>query len=90
MGHGATFNLSHELPQMLLFRPGNRFRDVEGVYLVGGGTHPGSGLPVIYEGARITTGLLAADLGLTSAPSRPAAGGDFAAATPAAAYGPER
>ena len=90
VGYGATFNLSHELPQMLLFRPGNRFRDVEGVYLVGGGTHPGSGLPVIYEGARITTGLLAADLGLTSAPSRPAAGGDFAAATPAAAYGPER
>jgi phytoene desaturase len=66
VGFGATFNLSHELPQMLLFRPGNRFRDVEGVYLVGGGTHPGSGLPVIYEGARITTGLLAGDLGLTT------------------------
>ncbi|SFK83849.1 phytoene desaturase family protein [Falsiroseomonas stagni] len=90
VGYGATFNLSHELPQMLLFRPGNRFRDVEGVYLVGGGTHPGSGLPVIYEGARITTGLMAQDLGLASAPSRPTAGGDFASATPAAAYGPER
>jgi phytoene desaturase len=38
--------------------------DVEGVYLVGGGTHPGSGLPVIYEGARITTDLVLADLGL--------------------------
>ena len=34
------------------------------MYLVGGGTHPGSGLPVIYEGARITSGLLARDLGL--------------------------
>ena len=90
VGFGATFNLSHELPQMLYFRPGNRFRDVEGVYLVGGGTHPGSGLPVIYEGARITTGLLAKDLGLTGAPSRPAAAGDLAAATPAAAYGPAR
>jgi phytoene desaturase len=90
VGFGATFNLSHELPQMLYFRPGNRFRDVQGVYLVGGGTHPGSGLPVIYEGARITTGLLAKDLGLTSAPSRPTAAGDLAAATPAAAYGPER
>lgn len=90
VGFGATFNLSHELPQMLYFRPGNRFRDVEGLYLVGGGTHPGSGLPVIYEGARITTGLIAQDLGLSSAPSRPTAAGDLTAATPAAAYGPER
>ena len=47
------------LGQMLRFRPRNRFEDLEGVYLVGGGTHPGSGLPVIYEGARITSRLLA-------------------------------
>jgi phytoene desaturase len=67
---------------MLYFRPGNRFRDVQGVYLVGGGTHPGSGLPVIYEGARITTGLLAKDLGLTGAMRQPAALGDLAAASP--------
>jgi len=80
VGYGATFNLSHELPQMLLFRPGNRFRDVDGVYLVGGGTHPGSGLPVIYEGARITTSLLAEDLGLSGASSRPVPTGDFATA----------
>ncbi len=63
--HGATFNLSHSLDQMLCFRPRNRFEDVDGLYLVGGGTHPGSGLPVIFEGARITARLLAADLGLS-------------------------
>jgi phytoene desaturase len=34
------------------------------VYLVGGGTHPGSGLPVIYEGARISAKLLMDDLGI--------------------------
>lgn len=90
VGHGATFNLSHDLGQMLYFRPGNRFRDLDGVYLVGGGTHPGSGLPVIYEGARITTGLVARDLGLATAPSRPVAAGDLTAATPAAAFAPER
>jgi phytoene desaturase len=90
VGFGATFNLSHELRQMLYFRPANRLRDVQGVYLVGGGTHPGSGLPVIYEGARITTALLAKDLGLAPAPTRGTAAGDLAAATPAAAYGPER
>ena len=57
---GATFNLAHDLGQMLYFRPHNRFGP--GLYLVGGGTHPGSGLPVIYEGARITTRLLLQDL----------------------------
>ncbi len=63
---GATFNLSHTLGQMLLFRPRNRFEGVNGVYLVGGGTHPGSGLPVIYEGARITADLVLEDLKLGS------------------------
>jgi phytoene desaturase len=66
---GATFNLSHDLGQMLHMRPHNRFEDVERMYLVGGGTHPGSGLPVIYSSARITTDLLLDDLGI----SRPVA-----------------
>jgi phytoene desaturase len=64
---GATFNLAHSLDQMLHLRPHNRFQDLDGVYLVGGGTHPGSGLPVIFESARISTRLLLADLGLEQA-----------------------
>jgi len=64
VGFGATFNLSHDLSHMLCFRPRNRFSEIDGLYLVGGGTHPGSGLPVIYEGARITAGLMGKDLGL--------------------------
>jgi len=63
---GATFNLSHSLAQMLHLRPRNRFEDLDSVYLVGGGTHPGSGLPVIYESARITSRLLARDFGLST------------------------
>ncbi len=63
---GATFNLAHSLRQMLHFRPRNRFEDLDGVYLVGGGTHPGSGLPVIFESARITARLMADDLGLSA------------------------
>ncbi|MBP1804901.1 phytoene desaturase family protein [Rubellimicrobium aerolatum] len=62
--HGATFNLAHNLGQMLHLRPRNRFEDLDGVYLTGGGTHPGSGLPTIFESARIATKLLAKDLGL--------------------------
>tara|TARA_R110002049_G_scaffold2750_2_gene21687 strand:- start:557926 stop:559464 length:1539 start_codon:yes stop_codon:yes gene_type:complete len=62
---GATFNLAHNLGQMLHRRPGNRFREIDGVYLVGGGTHPGSGLPVIYESSRITSRLLLKDFGMS-------------------------
>ena len=71
-----AWSLVHEMrisavfPLLLLCcRRGNRLGDGEGVYLVGGGTHPGSGLPVIYEGARITSGLLARDLGLRPVPA---------------------
>ncbi len=60
---GATFNLAHTLDQMLHLRPHNRFEDLSGVYLVGGGTHPGSGLPVIFESARISSRLLLEDFG---------------------------
>ncbi|MBB3112890.1 phytoene desaturase [Paenibacillus phyllosphaerae] len=55
---GATFNLAHTLDQMMLLRPHNRFEDVGNCWLVGGGTHPGSGLPTIFESARISTRLL--------------------------------
>ena len=65
---GATFNLAHSLDQMLHLRPRNCFEDVDGVYLVGGGTHPGSGLPVIFESARITSRLLLRNLGLETLP----------------------
>ncbi len=68
VGYGATFNLSHDLMQMLSFRPRNRFNDTQGLYLVGGGTHPGSGLPVIYEGARITAKLVQEELALAPQP----------------------
>jgi phytoene desaturase len=55
---GATFNLAHSLNQMLMFRPHNEFECVKNCYLVGGGTHPGSGLPTIYESARIVVDLI--------------------------------
>jgi phytoene desaturase len=63
---GATFNLAHNLGQMLHLRPRNRFEEFDRLYLVGGGTHPGSGLPVIFESARISARLLLEDLGAAS------------------------
>lgn len=55
---GATFNLAHTVDQMLYFRPHNQFECVGNCYLVWGGTHPGSGLPTIYESARIVSDLI--------------------------------
>jgi phytoene desaturase len=59
---GATFNLAHSFAQMLHLRPRNRFEEFDRMYLVGGGTHPGSGLPVIFESARISSKLLLEEL----------------------------
>ena len=58
---GATFNLGHHVDQMLYLRPRNRFEELKNCYLVGGGTHPGSGLPTIYESARISARLVRDD-----------------------------
>ena len=55
---GATFNMGHGWNQMLYFRPHNQFEEVGNCYLVGGGTHPGSGLPTIFESARISANLI--------------------------------
>jgi phytoene desaturase len=61
---GAVFGLAHTWSQMLHLRPRNRFDEFERMYLVGGSTHPGSGLPVIFESARISSRLLLDDLGI--------------------------
>ncbi|MCR6110558.1 phytoene desaturase [Bacillus sp. A301a_S52] len=59
---GATFNLAHNLRQMMYFRPHNKLTEFRGLWLVGGGTHPGSGLPTIFESARITANLLSREM----------------------------
>ena len=61
---GAVFNLAHSLDQMLWKRPQNKFENFNNLYLVGGGTHPGSGLPTILESGRITGKLICANMGL--------------------------
>jgi len=61
---GATFNLAHTIDQMLYFRPRNWFEECDGLYLVGGGTHPGSGLPTIYESGRIAANLICRRVGI--------------------------
>jgi phytoene desaturase len=70
---GATFNLAHNLGQMLHLRPQNKLKGFDNVYLVGGGTHPGSGLPTIFLSAQISSRMLCERAGVAFA-------GDLAAA----------
>ena len=65
---GATFNLKHNWSQMLYFRPRNQFEEFDNCFLTGGGTHPGSGLPTIYESARISANLLCKKHGIAFTP----------------------
>ena len=50
---GAGFGLEPLLTQSAWFRPHNRSEDVENLYLVGAGTHPGAGLPGVLSSARV-------------------------------------
>ena len=50
---GAAFGLEPILSQSAWFRPHNRSEEVDRLYLVGAGTHPGAGLPGVLSSARI-------------------------------------
>jgi len=50
---GAAFGFEPVLTQSAWFRPHNRSEDVERLYFVGAGTHPGAGVPGVLSSARI-------------------------------------
>jgi phytoene desaturase len=50
---GAAFSFEPVLTQSAYFRPHNRSEDVERLYLVGAGTHPGAGVPGVLSSARV-------------------------------------
>jgi phytoene desaturase len=60
---GNAFAIEPTLHQSAALRPPNRDRRVRGLYRVGGGTHPGAGIPGVLLGAEVTAGLVAEDLG---------------------------
>jgi phytoene desaturase len=55
---GAAFSLEPRLFQSAWFRPHNKSEEVEGLYLVGAGTHPGAGLPGVISSAKVVEGLV--------------------------------
>ena len=50
---GAAFGMEPTLMQSAWFRPHNRSEEVDRLYLVGAGTHPGAGLPGVLSSARV-------------------------------------
>ncbi len=50
---GAAFGMEPLLTQSAFFRPHNESEDVERLYIVGAGTHPGAGLPGVLSSARV-------------------------------------
>ncbi len=50
---GAAFGMEPVLTQSAFFRPHNKSEDVERLYIVGAGTHPGAGLPGVLSSARV-------------------------------------
>jgi phytoene desaturase len=58
---GNAFAVEPTLTQSASFRPPNRDPQLRGLYQVGGGTHPGAGIPGVLLGAQITAGLVAQD-----------------------------
>jgi phytoene desaturase len=50
---GAGFGLEPVLTQSAWFRPHNKSEEVDRLYLVGAGTHPGAGLPGVLSSARV-------------------------------------
>lgn len=61
---GNAFAIEPKFTQTAWFRPQNRSEDVDALYLVGAGTHPGAGVPGVLLSAETTYGCIAEDLGL--------------------------
>jgi phytoene desaturase len=58
---GSAFSLEPILTQSAYFRAHNKDRHIEGLYLVGAGTHPGAGVPGVVGSAKATAGVILAD-----------------------------
>jgi phytoene desaturase len=50
---GAAFSIEPVMLQSAWFRPHNRSEEVDNLFLVGAGTHPGAGVPGVISSARI-------------------------------------
>ncbi|GDX39252.1 phytoene dehydrogenase [Methylocystaceae bacterium] len=64
---GSAFSLEPILTQSAYFRAHNADNKIEGLYLVGAGTHPGAGIPGVVGSAKATAGIILSKLSSTGA-----------------------
>jgi phytoene desaturase len=57
---GSAFSVEPTLMQSAFLRPHNRSEDVENLYFVGAGTHPGAGLPGVLSSGKIVANMIGA------------------------------
>lgn len=55
---GAAFAMEPKLFQSAYFRPHNRSEELQGLYMVGAGTHPGAGVPSVFLSAKIVADMV--------------------------------
>jgi phytoene desaturase len=60
---GSAFSVEPILTQSAWFRPHNKSEDVDHLYFVGAGTHPGAGLPGVLSSAKIAEDLICEEYG---------------------------
>lgn len=59
---GSIYGLSSNARMAPFTRPGNRSREVRGLYFVGGSTHPGGGVPLVTLSGKIVAEMVEEDL----------------------------
>lgn len=62
---GSILGLSHSFFNVLAFRPKTKHPEIKGAYFVGASTHPGTGVPIVLAGAKITSTQILQDMGLS-------------------------
>jgi phytoene desaturase len=55
---GAAFGLEPIFRQSAFFRPHNQSEELERLFLVGAGTHPGAGVPGVLSSAKVLDRLI--------------------------------
>lgn len=61
---GAILGLSHSFFNVLSFRPGTKHSSISNLYFVGASTHPGTGVPIVLAGSKITSEQILSDYGM--------------------------
>ncbi|EAA35477.1 Phytoene dehydrogenase [Neurospora crassa] len=54
LSKGAILGLAHDFFNVLAFRPRTKAQGMDNAYFVGASTHPGTGVPIVLAGAKIT------------------------------------